>query len=309
MRSTFLALFAKGLCMGAADVVPGVSGGTMALILGIYGRFIDAIKSFDLIWLRAVLVLDVSTAMRRPRFEFVLPVLAGIVSAVLFFTRVVPIPELLTLHPALVYGLFFGLICGSLFTLTTDLGGVGARDIPALFAGVLLGLLVVTAVPTQTPEAWWFIVLAGSLAVSAMMLPGISGSFVLLMLGKYAYVLDAVGHFRFHVLLPFILGLLSGLVLFSRALAWVLHRYERGTMVAMTGILAASLWVVWPFQNRGYELVRGKSRLVSSQPVLPDWNTATGHSIALAVLGAVVVVTLHHVARRVSSARGIQPKR
>ncbi|MGE0486612.1 MAG: DUF368 domain-containing protein [Gammaproteobacteria bacterium] len=293
-----LGIALRGFCMGAADVVPGVSGGTMAFILGIYTRFIDAIKSFDLAWLRALSRLDWRTGLTRPHLEFIVPLLAGIVSAVLFFTHVVPLPRLLQTHPEQVYGLFFGLVGGSVAALLSDIGGLRARDLPALIAGLALGAIVVTAVPTTTPETWWFVMLSGALAICAMVVPGISGSFVLLLLGKYAYVLDAVGHLRFAVILPFVAGIVVGLASFTRLLSWFLHRYERASLVAITGVLVASLWVIWPFQARRYVEVRGKQRLIESLPQWPEATTTTWTALALAVLGVVLVISVHRLARR-----------
>ncbi|MEQ8232122.1 MAG: DUF368 domain-containing protein [Gammaproteobacteria bacterium] len=290
--------YARGFCMGAADVVPGVSGGTMAFILGIYTRFIDAIKSFDARWLAAVVRLDWRQAVATPDLPFLLPLGAGIVSAVLFFTHVVPLPRLLVTNPAEVYGLFFGLVAGSIVVLVSDLGGLRTRDLPALVGGLLLGAVVVTAVPTETPETWWFVALSGALAICAMVVPGISGSFVLLLLGKYAYVLDAVGHLRFAVILPFLAGIVVGLVSFTRLLSWLLHRHERAALLAISGVLLASLWVIWPYQQRHFVEVRGKRRLIESQPAWPDSADPLLTPLALGLLGFVIVVVLHRYARR-----------
>ncbi len=289
-------VLARGFCMGAADVVPGVSGGTMAFILGIYTRFIDAIRSFDLPWAAACLRGDWRTALSRPDLTFIVPLLAGIFCAVLFFTHVVPLPRLLQTHPAQIYGLFFGLIAGSIVVLAAGLRGLGARDLLPLAAGVALGALVVTAVPAETPETWWFVMLSGALAICAMVVPGISGSFVLLLLGKYAYVLDAIGHLEFAIIAPFAAGAACGLFAFTRALSWVLHHYERAALVAISGILVASLWVIWPFQNRVYVEVRGKLRLLESHPVLPGPDAPLLAAAALAAIGFVVVIALHRIA-------------
>ena len=151
-----LGIVAKGFCMGAADVVPGVSGGTMAFILGIYTRFIDAIKSFDLVWAGACLRLDWRSALSRPDFRFLLPLVAGIFSALLFFTHVVPLPRLLVSQPELVYGLFFGLISGSIVVLFAQFDRWYAGDFVPLVIGLLAGAGIVTAVPADTPDTWWF---------------------------------------------------------------------------------------------------------------------------------------------------------
>ena len=160
-------------------------------------------------------------------------------------------------------------------------------------------LAVVTLVPLQTPTASWFIFLCGAIAICAMILPGISGSFILLILQKYAYVFDAVGRFDFSVIVPFVLGCAVGLAAFSRFLGWLLARYHEATLFTIIGILTASLWSIWPFQERTFAVVRGKERLLSSTPVLPaQWDDTVLASLSLGLAGAVTVAVLAVLARR-----------
>ncbi|MFT4580778.1 MAG: putative membrane protein [Gammaproteobacteria bacterium] len=287
--------------MGAADVVPGVSGGTMAFILGIYTQLIEAIKSFDTTWLLAVVKFDLRTSFTRPHFLFLLPLGLGIVCAVLFFTRIVPIPSLLHTHPEAIYGLFFGLIVGSTIILLREIKSKSLIDFSAILAGIILGALVVTAVPTQTPDHWWVIMGSGALAICAMVLPGISGSFILLILGKYGTVLDGIGKFDVEIILPFAIGAAIGLSAFTRLLSWLMHRYERIMLLLISGFLLASLWVIWPFQQREYVMVRDKQRLLESLPVAPAWEPSTVHAIGLAVLGLLLVMSVSHIATRQTS--------
>ena len=172
--------------MGSADVIPGVSGGTMAFILGIYQKLIDSIRSFDLVWLRALLRLDMHVISSRPNLGFLLPLFTGIVLALLFFTRIVPVPRLLEVYPEPVYSLFFGLILASIVYLFRDFDHWRLRDSLVLAAGIILGWLVFTLIPVETPDATWFLFLSGAFAICAMLLPGISGSFILLILKKYS---------------------------------------------------------------------------------------------------------------------------
>ena len=298
-------VFAKGLCMGAADVVPGVSGGTMALILGIYQRLVDAIRHVDLPAIRLVLRGRVSEAARRMDVVFLLILGAGIVCAIVFFTRVVSLPELIRTRPELIYGLFFGLIVASIGVLLHERVALGLRALPWLVVGLLVGLAVVTLVPLETPTASWFIFLCGAIAICAMILPGISGSFILLMLQKYAYVFDAVGRFDFTVIVPFVLGCAVGLAAFSRFLGWLLARFHEATLLTIIGILTASLWTIWPFQERTFAMVRGKERILSSTPVLPaQWDDTVLASLLLAIAGMVTVTVLAAVARRRGSGSG-----
>lgn len=283
--------------MGSADVIPGVSGGTIALILGIYAHLINAIKSFDRVWLKSVVTLDFRDIFARPHFSFLLPLFAGIVCALLFFTRLVPLPQLLLEYPEQIYGLFFGLISGSIIVLLKEVAGLNRRTVIPLLAGIAAGLIVFNLVPMETPESSWFIFLSGALALCAMLLPGISGSFILLILNKYAYIFSAIGYFRFSVIVPFALGAVTGLVLFSRILSWLLKRYHQQTLVSIIGLLIASLWVIWPFQERIYETVRNKPRLVNSIPYFPSELSQTLlFAVFMIIVGFGIVILLERLA-------------
>jgi len=294
-----ITLIMKGFCMGTADVIPGVSGGTMAFILGIYRDLIVAIKSFDLIWLKSFTSLDLKTILTRPHLGFLIPLFAGIAMALLFFTRIIPLPELLLAYPEQIYGLFFGLISGSIVVLIRNIRDRSISDLFMVVAGLVPGLIIFNLVPVSTPDAPWFIFISGVIAVCAMILPGISGSFILLILNKYAYIFNAIGYFKMSVLIPFALGLVTGLVIFSRVLAWLLERYFRGSILFITGLLLASLWVIWPFQDRVYETVNGGLKLVTSTPVMPGEFGITFYLSTLLVLaGLLVVIIMDNVVAR-----------
>jgi len=289
----------KGFCMGSADIVPGVSGGTMALILGIYERLLGAIRSFDRAWLDDLLNLRILDALRRNDLAFLLPLMLGIGSAILFFTRVVPLPALILSHPEQIYGLFFGLIVASIVILMREVNHYGVGEALTATVGVVLGLVIVNLVPMATPTALWFIFLCGFIAICAMLLPGISGSFILLILGKYAYIINALGSLDFPVIVTFAAGAAAGLVVFSRAIGWLLAHYHQTTLLVIKGILIGSLWIIWPFQERVYEVIRGKQRLVGSSPVWPDGFDATvAASMAWLVAGFVLVMAIHYFAGR-----------
>jgi putative membrane protein len=290
---------AKGFCMGSADVVPGVSGGTMALILGIYERLLKAIRSFDRAWFADLLRLRISSALSRNDLLFLGPLLGGIVMALLFFTRVVPLPQLIVSHPELVYGLFFGLIAASVVVLMGEVKRYGLAEIGFTAVGVVAGFTVVNLVPVETPTAAWFIFVCGFVAISAMLLPGISGSFILLVLGKYAYIIDALGRFDLPVIASFAAGALAGLFVFSRAIVWLLDHYHQATLLLIKGILIGSLWVIWPFQERVYMVVRDKQRLVSASPIWPDaFDSTVISSLALMVGGFALVMVIHRLSAR-----------
>lgn len=298
MKDTSLS-FVKGFCIGTADVVPGVSGGTMAFILGIYRRLIEAIRAFDATLVRLLLAGRFRDATRHVDLALVAPLALGIFAALLFFTRVVPLPRLIETHPELVYGLFFGLIVASVLVLLRSLGAVRPLEWMAGLFGAALGLGIVNLVPVSTPDAPWFIALSGTLAISAMLLPGVSGSFVLLILRKYAYVFDGIGRLDPAVIVPFGIGVVVGMMAFSRVLAWLIREWYRVTLIAICGLLTASLWVVWPFQQRRFDVVDGKRHLVSSDPIWPGVADGTTlGAFALMAVGVALVGAIHHLAQR-----------
>jgi len=292
-------LAAKGFCMGMADLVPGVSGGTMAFILGIYERLLAAIRSFDARWVRACFKFDISTAISRPHFHFIIPLLAGLFTAVWFFTNVISLPTLIHEYPEHVYGLFFGLILASIYVLMQELKGFSMFDAVTLILGTAGGLIIVNLVPVETPSAAWFIFLSGAIAICAMILPGISGSFLLLLLKKYSVIIAAIGEFNLSVIIPFLLGCVVGLVSFSRFLTWLLAHFYQRTLLVIKGILIASLWLLWPFQERVYETIAGKQKLLSTTPFMPTIeHTSLYAVVGLVFLGLAIVIIIHGVSTR-----------
>jgi putative membrane protein len=266
-------LIIKGFLMGSADIVPGVSGGTLALITGIYHRLIYAIKSVDSKVVKHLFKLRFNKVFEYFHWKFLLLLFTGIILAIIFFTRIVPLQVYMFTHPELVYGLFFGLILGSVFLLIAELDRE-ARNIKALLPlliGSAIGFWVVTLVPAETPETFWYVLVSGAIAICAMILPGISGSYILLIFRKYDYILSQLGAIgstetvqALLNLLPFVIGAATGLILFSRALSWLLNRYYSITLLILIGFLIGSLYVIWPYQDREYD------ESVRSTEVLPQ---------------------------------------
>lgn len=264
--------------MGSADIVPGVSGGTMALIVGIYTRLINAIKSFGKTFFLRFFSLRWKEALSAIHWKFLLMLFSGIVGAVVFFTRIVPLQVYMFTDPELIYGLFFGLIVGSIVILVKALDYVSWKEGALIAVGTLIGYWVVTLVPTDTPESVWYIFFSGSVAVCAMILPGISGSYILLILQKYDYILSELGKIgsadtirALVALLPFVIGAVVGLALFSRILSWLLDRYEVKTLSFLIGFMIGSLYVIWPYQEREYsEIVTGREIVSYSGSIATD---------------------------------------
>ena len=290
----------KGFCMGTADIVPGVSGGTMALVLGIYPRLLAAISAVDLTLFRLAGSGRLSAAARHLDALFLLSLGAGVAGALVFFLQVIELPRLIVTHPQPVYSVFFGLILMSLCILLRQTGGWRLPDAAWMLAGGLIGLALVLAVPLDAPQSSRFLFASGAAAACAMILPGISGAFVLLILNQYPRVLEAVAHFDLSVLAPFAAGAVCGLVLGSRALVWCLHRARRSTMLLMSGIVLGSLYAIWPFREPATPSGENDHlQAVRSVPVWPEsLDGGVLASFALVALAAGTVLAIDRVARR-----------
>ncbi len=290
-------LVGKGVCMGTADIIPGVSGGTMAYILGIYERLLGSITVFNRDWFRNLARLKIRESLAEIPFLFLAPLGFGILLAVWIFTKMIPLPYFVQHPPEPVYGLFFGLVGGSVVLLLRRHARPRVADGAMIAAGIAIGVVIVSLVPASTPDAAWFIFLSGMLAISAMLLPGISGSFILLILGKYALVLGAIGDLDLRVLVPFALGCGTGLLAFAHGLKWLLSRYNHAMHLVITGLLIGTLRAVWPFQERTYAVVRDKERLVASEPFWPAADAWLGPAGLMMLLGFAIIYALARVSR------------
>jgi putative membrane protein len=271
---------AKGFLMGAADVVPGVSGGTMALIVGIYDKLIHAITSVDAQFIKRLLSFKLKDALDRIDWPFLVMLFTGILGAIVFFTRIVPLQTLMFTQPELIYGLYFGLITGSVILLIYVLKQITWVSLAGLAIGTVIGYLVVNLVPTSTPETLPFVFMSGSIAITAMILPGISGSFLLLILGKYQFILSQIAALggpetwsAITMLATFAVGMVVGLALFSRVLSWLLDHVYLFTITVLIGFLIGSLMVIWPFQEREFKEFSEEKTVVADQQQVEEWRS------------------------------------
>ena len=223
--------------MGAADVIPGVSGGTIAFIMGIYGELLNSIKSINGEAFRLFFSGKFDAFWKHINGTFLASLFAGILISV--FSLALLMKYLLEFHPIPLWSFFFGLILASAVYILKGLDKWSIQNIISLLAGVATGAFICLASPGQTPDELWFIFLSGAIAICAMILPGISGSFILLLLGKYAFVMSAVSSLNIPVLLVFALGCAVGIVSFSHFLSWLLKKYYMLTIALLSAQIAA----------------------------------------------------------------------
>ena len=252
----YLSISVKGACMGAADVIPGVSGGTIAFITGIYDEFVGSIARIDYKALKMLFKGKLSDFWRHINGSFLLAVAAGIGVSVVSLAGLMQM--LLSDFPIQTWAFFFGLIVASSIFILRGISGWRVRDAVFLVLGCVLGVVVCTLSPTKTPDALWFIFLSGAIAICAMILPGISGSFILLILGKYQYIMSCISGLaagedvgaNLLTLGIFMAGAVVGIISFSKFLHWLLARWNKETLIVLAGFIIGSLVKVWPWSNK-----------------------------------------------------------
>ncbi|RUO37093.1 DUF368 domain-containing protein [Aliidiomarina taiwanensis] len=237
--------FIKGTAMGAADIVPGVSGGTLAFILGIYARLLQALSSFNLAALQLLGKGQFKRLWQHIDAGFLVALFGGILSSIFALTH--GITYMLEHQPVPLWAFFNGLILASLPLLVRDIQWTPGRG--ALFVlGVLIAGSITMLTPMQTNPAPWMFFAAGFIAICAMILPGISGSFLLLIMGMYVPITAAVSAMQVSVLVLFALGCASGLMVFSRLLHWAMQRAQQSMLAFLSGIVLGALYRIWPWQ-------------------------------------------------------------
>ena len=293
-------LLGCGLAMGSADVVPGVSGGTMAFILGIYGQLLEAIAGFDLELLALLRRGAWQEAAARIHLGFLIPLLSGLAGSVLLLVR--PITWLYEHQPVLLFSLFFGLIVGSILLISRH-AHWGRSGLVSMAVGVLAALLLVTRTPVTMPHDPFTLFWSGAVAIMAMILPGVSGSFLLLVLGQYQHVMESVKGLDLGTLVPFALGCATGLLLFVRLLKWLLERWHGQTVALLVGFMVGSLWKIWPFRTVLESTTNAKGKLVVLRDALAAPSTASALAVSLLLmgLGVLLVIGLERLQERVGT--------
>jgi putative membrane protein len=301
-------LFFKGVGMGAADVVPGVSGGTVAFITGIYDELIASIHAVDAEAIRLLFKFRFAEVWKKVNGNFLVVLLSGILASFLFLARMMS--YLLERHPISIRSLFFGLIMISAPLVLRQIKkwnlGVGL----ALILGTVVAYLITVISPSQTPNHLVFIFFAGALAICAMILPGISGAFILLLLGKYQFMVGSFLKFNLPVMIVFASGCVVGLLAISRFLTWILKNYHNATVALLAGFMLGSLNKVWPWrQVIEYVTDRGGKQVPAFDKSILPWNyfEVTGkdpqvfQAIMLMALGVFIVVLIEKIAERLKT--------
>lgn len=302
----YIMVAVKGACMGAADVIPGVSGGTIAFITGIYDNLLSSINAIDATAVKLFFTGKFKEFWKHINGSFLVSLFCGILISVLTLAGLMQ--YLLEHHPIQTWAFFFGLIVASSIFILRGIEGWNLKAVLFLIFGVFLGVTICTLSPTTTPDALWFIFLSGAIAICAMILPGISGSFILLILGKYQYIMGAISGLTsgqavgesIVVLGVFAVGAVCGILAFSRFLHWLLGRFHKETLITLAGFIIGSLVKVWPWNDKE-AIVRAQfpdAASVAEASLQIDMQV--GSAILFAVIGFSLVTGIELVGKMLS---------
>ena len=289
----YAVLTSKGVARGAADVVPGVSGGTIAFIAGIYDELINSIKSINMHSLKLLFTGKIAAFWKAVNGNFLFALLLGIAISVFSLAKL--ITYLLLNEPVLVWSFFFGLVLASTWFVTKDIKGWNWKTVAGFVGGAVIAYYITGATPAETSTNLMFIFLCGAIAICAMILPGISGSFILVLLGKYFYVMEAVKTLDLVVLGVFAFGAALGITSFSRVLSYALKNFRNITLSVLSGFMLGSLNKVWPWKEVE-KLVSDGHEVMIEHNIAP--NTEVAEAVVLMLIGFILVYVLEKISAK-----------
>ncbi|UOX32815.1 DUF368 domain-containing protein [Flavobacterium sediminilitoris] len=311
----YLLITLKGIAMGAADVVPGVSGGTIAFISGIYQELIDSINKINFSVLKNVKKNGLKATWASINGNFLFALILGIGISILTFSKV--ITHLLDTQPILVWSFFFGLVIASIAFIWKEITKWSLKTYIALIIGILISYYITIAKPVESPDSFPYLFLSGFLAIIAMILPGVSGAFILLLMGSYEVVIGTINQFReglatmnFDIigqamikLMTFGLGAILGLKLFSKILTWMFNHHKNTTLTVLIGFMIGSLNKIWPWKKVLETRVNSHGEIVPflEKSILPqhfEGNPQILTAIIMSVFGFVLIFGLEKIANR-----------
>ena len=288
--------FLKGFAMGAANVIPGVSGGTIALITGIFERLIDSLKSFDLQAIKLFFKGKFKEFVKHTDFIFLVVVMLGAAFSVISLAKI--LTYLFINYPIFIWSYFFGLIVASVWFVGKTIDKWNFGIIIWFVIGTAIAVAITVLNPATENDSFLYLFLSGVVAICSMILPGLSGSFILVLMGEYELILRAVDEFNFSLLIPVILGAVAGLLAFAHLLSWLYKKFKNQTIALLTGFILGSLSILWPWKQSfdsnemliktgkfGQFLISEETKVFSYKKFLPEIDSILFIAIALAIVG------------------------
>jgi len=303
----FIVLLLKGMGIGAANVIPGVSGGTVALITNIYEKLIDSIKAFDLEAFQILLKFKIKEFLAHINVSFLVPVFLGIVISILTLAKL--LSHWLETQEVWVMSFFLGLILVSIYFVGKRVENWNATSVGALVIGTVIAAGIALLTPAQENTSFFYVFICGIVAICSMILPGLSGSFILVIMGNYKLVMESVSSLNIEILIPLAVGCAFGLVVFARIISWIFKSYRDGTIAMMTGFILGSLITIWPWKEiipltlDGEIVTKSDGEIVVGgyEWLIPDFaQTETMVAVGLVVLGGITIWAIEKLGERFS---------
>jgi len=292
-----LIVFVKSLAMGAVNAIPGVSGGTIAMITGIFERIINSLKSFDIAAFKMLLKGRFREFARHTDLIFLINVVVGNVVAIASLAKLFEI--LFRDYPTYIWAYFFGLVFASVFFLGKTIKW-RIRDVAFFIVGTTIAAYISIATPAVENENFLYLMLCGAIAICCKILPGTSGAFVLILMGNYRLIMvDSINHLRFDILIPFIIGAVVGIIPFSHFLSWLLKRFRNPTTAILTGFILGSLGTLWPWKESIVETFGSKEVITAFEWNLPQMNAEFTIACIYCVLGIFTIYFIELLARNI----------
>lgn len=301
----YLYIVFKGIAMGAANVIPGVSGGTIALITGIFERLINAIKSFNITAIKLLFKGKFNEFIKHTDLLFLLSILIGVLIAIVTLARL--FDYLFTNYPAYIWAYFFGLVLASVYFVGKTVSRWTSSVIVTFIIGASIAVVISVLNPASENRNFFYMILCGVASICSMILPGLSGSFILVLMGNYQLIaIDAINEANFRVLLPLMLGAVVGLLAFSHFLSWIFKKYRDETISILTGFILGSVSILWPWQKKiylldgaGTEILKhGKPIVAKYQRYIPEsFNNEVIWVIVFVIVGILSIWALEYLAK------------
>ena len=292
----YIANFLKGIGVGSANVIPGVSGGTIALITGIFERLINALKSFNLTAIKLFFTGKFKEFAKHTDLWFLASVGCGVVVAILSIARLFEF--LFDRYPIYLWSFFFGMILVSIYYVGITIEKFNWKVVLSFIIGTAIALLIAFGTPANENSNILYLMICGAVATCSMILPGLSGSFVLVLMGNYQLIMiDAVNDLNLKILLPVVLGGVVGLLAFSHLLSWIFKNYRDITIAVLTGFILGSMPIIWPWKNDVITYFGSKEKVIGYEYYFPEFNMEFATALVIMLIGAALIILTEKMAK------------
>lgn len=293
----YIANFFKGLGVGSANVIPGVSGGTIALITGIFERLINALKSCNLTAIKLFFTGKFKEFAQHIDLWFLVSVGSGVLVAILSIARLFEF--LFAEYPIYLWSFFFGMILASIYYVGITIEKFNWKVLVSFVIGTAIALLIAFGTPAKENSNFIYLIICGAVATCSMILPGLSGSFVLVLMGNYQLIMiDAVNDLNLKILLPVVVGGVVGLLAFSHLLSWIFKNYRDITIAVLTGFILGSMPIIWPWKNDVITYFGCEAKVTGYEYYLPELNLDFSIALVIMLIGAALIVLTEKMAKK-----------